>query len=526
MLSIQSIKNQNIYVFFILIFSSIFINTTYYFNHDALLSALVINNNNLYSDKSNLFYVIHNISPSILFSFLSLLIDNGIAIETINSLLTLISILFNLSGIYLVCKFITSSSFLSILLSLSAILFEKSFGDIDYPTLMFSEHTNGLIAYSLSTFILGLLTLRNNFYVIFFTLILLSIHLVIGLWMLMLLMLFLFFDSKKRVKKDFFKITLILIFIFFYYLNFSSSYEDLAFEFNKKDYDDYFFYLEAHRTNYGSLKVFHYEYIAWSIILLILISLLYYLDNSKEKLNKVFLKIFFTSIFFSFLIYISYKLFPNIYPEFIIRVIPQRFFLIHSIVGLPIIISIIYKLLKNFLDKKKIKKNYSYYLIISILFINLYTNNDKIFNRYENIVHIKNEKKNESIFWKKINDLNLKGYFLTSNYLCKPALFYSKQPLLFCFESLDFIPYFKKLAKPTKLFTSNVLGISYSELEYKNLGGIYEYDLKNIYENKNFDNWKMLKDKFGLNTVIVPKDWNLKIKNLILNDKYKVYVIE
>ena len=326
MVRIQSIKKQNIYLFFILIFSSILINTTYYFNHDALLSALIINNNNLYTDENNLFYIIHNSSPSILFNILSFFIDNGITIETINSLLTLISILLNLSGIYLICKFITSSSFLSILLSLSAILFEKNFGDIDYPTLMFSEHTNGLIAYSLSTFILGLLTLRNNFYAIFSTLFLLSIHLVIGLWMSMLLMLFIFFFSFKKINKELVKIALILIFIFFYYLNFSSNYENLAFEFNKKDYDDYFFYLEAHRTNYGNLKIFHYEYVVWSIILLILISLLYYFDYSKESFNNVFLKILFASILFSFLIYMSYKLFPNIYPEFIIRVIPQRFF--------------------------------------------------------------------------------------------------------------------------------------------------------------------------------------------------------
>jgi hypothetical protein len=66
----------------------------------------------------------------------------------------------------------------------------------------------------------------------------------------------------------------------------------------------------------------------------------------------------------------------------------------------------------------------------------------------------------------------------------------------------------------------------YSNLRYKNVGGISEYDLKKIYENKNFNNWKKIKDEFGLNSVIVPKDWNLDINNLILNDKYKVYVIE
>jgi len=525
MISIQSKKKQNIYLFLILIFSSILINKTYYFNHDALLSALVINNNNLYIDESNLFFIAHNSSPSFLFNILSFLINRSVSIEAINESLTFISIFFNLTGIYLISKLITSSTTLSILISLTTILLEKNFGNLDYPTLMFSGHTSGLIAYSLCTFIFGLLTLRNNFYAIFFTLLLLSIHLVIGTWMLGLLILFIFFNKKEKNKNNIIKIILISLIITVYYLSFSFDYKDLPFEFNQKDYDDYFTYIEAHRTNYGNLKDFHYEYITWTIILFTLLLLLIFFDFSDEKIIN-YLKILIASIFFSFLIYLTYKLFPQIFPDFIIRMIPQRFFLIHSVIGFPIIISIIYKLINILIINKKIKKNYSYYFIMIVLITHLIQHNDRLYKKIENINLIKNEKKNEYSFWKKVRELNLDGYVLTSNYLCKKTLIYSKLPLLFCFESIDYIPYFKKLATPTKIITQKILEIPYSDLKYKNVGGISEYDLKKIYENKNLNNWKKIKDEFGLNTVIVPKDWNLNINNLILNDKYKVYVIK
>jgi hypothetical protein len=295
-----------------------------------------------------------------------------------------------------------------------------------------------------------------------------------------------------------------LLIITVYYLSFSFDYKDLPFEFSQKDYDDYFIYVEAHRTNYGNLKNFHYEYITWSVILFTLILLLIFFDYSNENVIH-YLKILITSIFFSFLIYLTYKLFPQIFPEFIIRVIPQRFFLIHSVIGFPIIISIIYKLINILIINKNIKKNYSYYFIMIVLVTHLIQHNDKLYKKIENINFIKNEKKNEYLFWKKVRDLNLDGYVLTSSYLCKKTLIHSKQPLLFCFESIDYIPYFKKLATPTKIITQKILEMPYSNLRYKNVGGISEYDLKKIYENKNFNNWKKIKDEFGLNSVIVQK---------------------
>ena len=134
-------------------------------------------------------------------------------------MLTFIPTLLNLSGIYLICEFITSSILLSIVIALTVILLKKNFGDIDYPTLMFTEHTNGLFAYSLSTFILGLLTIRNLSFAFIFCLLLLSIHLVIGVWMLGLISLTYFlFIEDRNIKKILLTTLVILLVAFFLFL--------------------------------------------------------------------------------------------------------------------------------------------------------------------------------------------------------------------------------------------------------------------------------------------------------------------
>ena len=124
----------------------------------------------------------------------------------------------NLSGIYLISRFITSSISLSIAIALVVLVLKKNFGNIDYPTMMFTGHTNGLVAYSLSTFILGLLTIRNLSFAVIFCLLLLSIHVVVGSWMFGLIILAYFsFFEKKNIKKILLIIPIILLIVLFYF---------------------------------------------------------------------------------------------------------------------------------------------------------------------------------------------------------------------------------------------------------------------------------------------------------------------
>jgi hypothetical protein len=231
------------------------------------------------------------------------------------------------------------------------------------------------------------------------------------------------------------------------------------------------------------------------------------------------------SIIFSGIIFFAYKIFPQIFPEIVIRTIPQRFFLIHSVVGYPIIISIIYKFLEKFFIYKKFNKNFPLQLIAILIILHLIQQNHVIKTRFDNIKIINDNKIKKHLFWKKVKNLELNEYILTSNYLCNETIIYTDFPILFCFFPLDYISLFPELASPTKRMTKKILGISYENLEYKNISGISEIEVRQIYEDKSFTEWNILKKEFNFNTIIVPKEWNLNL-NMIIDDKYKVYKIE
>ena len=62
---------NNIFIFFFLILSSIFITHTYYFDHYALGNALIQGNEGIYTDTTNLFFLVNNNSPSFLFDIIN-----------------------------------------------------------------------------------------------------------------------------------------------------------------------------------------------------------------------------------------------------------------------------------------------------------------------------------------------------------------------------------------------------------------------------------------------------------------------
>jgi hypothetical protein len=355
----------------------------------------------------------------------------------------------------------------------------------------------------------------------------LSVHLLIGLWVFGIIILISLITLKKKNKKKLILIIFGLSLVVLFYLYSYTNNIEIPFELDQKDYEDYFFYIEAHRTNGGNLNNMYFDYVFKSLILLALIIL-----HSKYNLsditnnNNFFLKTLSLSIILSGIIYFAYKCFPQIFPEIAVRTIPQRFFLIHSVIGYPIIISIIVKFLEKFFIHRKLNKNYSFQLISIILILHLIQHGDILKARIQNIQVIQNEKIEEQLFWKKFKDFNLDGYILTSNYLCNQTIIYAQKPILFCFESLDYIPYLPKFASPTQKITQQILGISYSDVKQRNIGGISEIEVKEIYENKTIKEWKIIKNELNVGTIIVPKEWDLKIDNLIINSKYKVYIIE
>ena len=518
-------KFRSIVILLILITLSLTISYTYYFNHLAISQSSIIFNDDIYKDKTSLYFLIHNNTPSFLFVIINFFFKIGFSVNLINLTLTFISTFLYVSGIYLISKFITSSIILGLLISLTAIFLSKNLGDIDYPALIFHHHTAGVLSLSLSTFIFGLITLRNLSFAFLICLILSSIHLTVGIWMFGVLLFssFVFEKNKNRINFLFIGITLSLVIIFYIYW-FTNIFLDLPYEFNKKDYDEYFLNVEAHRTNYGNLNNFNLDYIFKTLFLIITI-LLYLKFTIKKSENSFFYKTLLTSIILSGILYFSYKIFPKIFPEIIVQGMPNRFFLLHTVVGFPVILSIFYKFLERLFLYKKLNKNYSILLIVIIIIFHVIQQNDSLKARFENIKEIKKNKIEEKIFWSKVKSLKIKGYALTSNYLCEKTIIYSNLPILFCFESLDYIPTMPKLVSPVKKMQNEILGISFEDLEIKNIGGVNNNEIKTIFQNKDYEEWLTLKKNMDLDIIIVPKDWNLKL-NLILDDKYKVYDIK
>ena len=176
---------------------------------------------------------------------------------------------------------------------------------------------------------------------------------------------------------------------------------DLPYEFNKKDYDEYFLNVEAHRTNYGNLNNFNLDYIFKSLFLIITI-LLYLKFIKKNSENSFFFKTLSTSVIISGALYFSYKIFPKIFPEILVQGMPNRFFLLHSVVGFPVILSIFYKFLEKFFRHKNLNKNYSILLIITIMIFHVFQQNDLIKARFENIREIKSNKLKKKYFGLKL----------------------------------------------------------------------------------------------------------------------------
>lgn len=525
-LMIKKNNFNNIKIFLVLFLSSILISYTHYFDHLAIVNALLQNNDEIYLDKTNLFYLMQSSLSSFLFVIINFLLKIGLSIHLLNILLTFVPTLLNISGIFLICKFITSSNFLSFLISITTILLNKNFGNIDYPTLLFSWHTIGMFAFSLSTFIFGLLTLRNLLFAYLFCLLLLSIHLVVGLWMLGVMTIASYFFIKKKNFKKIGLIIFLLSIIIFFHLNGLINYtNDVSFEFNYKDYQEYLYYIEAHRTNYGNPDNMYFEYVFKSSILLCLIFFFVKFDFFNFNKNKMFFVTLSMSIIFSGIIFFLFKIFPQLFPEIAIRIIPPRFFLVHSIIGYPVITCVVYKFLNSLFINKTFNKNFSLQLVSLIIILHLIQKHDYIQTRFNNIRIIKEDIIKENLFWDKFRSLELNGYILTSNDLCYKTITYGNLPILFCFDQLDYIPYLPKLASPVKKITNKILGLSYDNLQYRNLGGIMDAEIKKSFENKIFNEWSILKKDLKFDTIIVPKDWHLDL-NLILNDRYKVYIIE
>ena len=478
---------------------------------------------------SNVTSIFYN-SWTILHHFSLILLKLDFSVDLVSTILIFITTLFYTLGIFFLVKGFNHSKFLALLVALTVIISRENFGFVDYPVLYFSEHTYGAFSLSTFTLITGLLSNKNYKSVGFFSLLLFSSHLMVGFWVILLLLssyifslIFFKNDELQNYKKIFFGCLIIIIPILISFIFFRYNLIDKT-NYDVEDFNIYLNQWDFHRN----IANINFDYIAKTFVFLVILSIYFYFSYSKK--NKIFYLFILFSCLGSLFIYLLLKLFPEFIPAFVIILMPTRLFLLHSVIGYPIIFSIIYFFVKklNFnFQSFSVKKRFIFPISIFLLLI-VFTgiNFDKIKIRYLDLKEIFTygyEK--EKNFWNNINKLDTNGYFITGFNSSGPLLRYGKKPYLINTAYFDHIPYHPYTVSETRLIIEEVYGVSFTNPPIKFLAALLDDWYKDNFESRSYIEWLELSKKYNISGIIVPSEWNLNLSKKFISNKFTAYII-
>ena len=500
----------------ILILSSLLISLSYTFLQYGLDGGLVLSNKVIYPDNNSPMMYYYFNSWTAIHQISYIFIKFGMTVESVSRIIILCSTIFFSFGVFLFSNSITQNRNLSLVISIVAILIGKNFGDTDYPSLIFSEHTYGMVSLSLVTFSFGLLANKNLLLSSAISIFLIAIHPLIGLWMFFINLLGTFFIKMNKI--EIFKgvaaglFFLILSFIFFY----TNTIEKISY-----DHNLFLNYLNDWDGHRALTDVIHYDYLIKTFILGILIFIFIKKKNVlKNKETSYFhLLVLLISLIGSTILYLAYKVVPNYFPELIKIAMPTRFIMLHTFLGWPIIISLLYFFLKEKYNKKIVLN-----IFLSFLIIISFQNYKKILNIKNNIIDTyKNDQTYETFDYLKKTNFN--GYVLTSSKLTSKIFKKIEKPILLHTESMDFIPYHPYLVNKFFNILTKIYKINNFQPPVKNNPSLSDEYIEKLFVNFNSLEWKKIKKEFNVHYIITPKSWNLNLK-LILSDKiYNLYKI-
>ena len=521
-------------IYILLFFVSYFVSFSYFIEPRALETSMITYDYVYYQDLTAFNKIQKNNSWSLIFQFVGLLLKLDFSIIEISRITLFISTLFFTFGIFLISKSITSSVILSLLIAILTVTLKKKFGHLEYPTQMFTEHINGQLGLAFLTLIFGLYACRKYFLTFFLSATLLSVHLVLGAWINFVLFASILLFYKNSIafllKKEIFLgifvgLCITLASFIFFYINkvpYTSAFDPIA-------YKEYMTYWDDHRTAYGKLGLMNYAYIFKSVFLFLLIIFFLKLNYLKENLSlKLSLQTLAFSIFFSLCIYVSYHFFSNYYPSILIRIMPNRFFLTHSVLGYAVIFSLAYIIFKNLFVKLNFKKINVLLIFITVLMLHSFQNLDNFKKRFNHFIENPDLKKNknDSFFWSKIRDSNVNAYFLPSRSSCSQTLIYALKPVLICPQDFNVIPYVPKTAGLIKEIVESVYNVPFNKPKYKNRGGLIDEEIRESFEKKSNNDWLNLKSKYKINALVVPKSWDIDLIKKNSGSDFVFYVIE
>ena len=504
---------NNYFQISVLAFFSIIIGSSYPYLQYGIDGGLVLSGIVKYHDLNSPMVYYYLNSWTSIHQFSALLLKIGLSVESASKILMIIATVFFSFGVFLFFFSLTKHKNLSLFIAITAIILGKNFGDTDYPSLIFSEHTYGMLSLATFTFILGLIANKNIFFSCFLIFILISIHPVVGIWTFLIVSFcFYYLKIHKIYRNDIIKgtslgIFFIIVSFLYYYFN---TIEKLPYD--KNLFLDYLNNWDGHRA---ISKVIHYEYIIKTIILA-LFCIFGLRKKFKSSSYSPHLLIIILSLMCSLAIYFLYKLSPNIFPEFLKIIMPSRFIMLHTFLGWPIIIGIIIFLTKNHF-KNKIMLSTSVLLLLILI-----QNYNKVISIKEGIVN-NFEKRKESQVINFVKNENIKSNLIVPSSLISYVFKKSETPILLHTESLDFIPYHPYLSNKFFNILKKIYNIRNNHPPQRKNPFLSDSYIKNVFEKRSKNEWLLIKKEFNVRFILVPNFWDLKLNIIKEDKKYKLY---
>ena len=535
-------------IFFIFIFCFFLaISNTHY--SSTIDEALLISNKVTIPDNNSPQLILLKKSITIVSYLQSLLLKLDLDIFRISQITLLISSLFFFSGIYLVVLNLLKSVFsknlriVSFLFTVLVFIFDSHLPHTDYPNAFFSDATSGIFSIALSTLIFGLIAGGKNKSVVFFSILLIFIHPIQGLWisgiLLLTYILIIFLSEKKitykKIKRIIF-IFFILTTVFLYYF-FSHSNSFVSINEDRNLLEVWLNNWETHRNNI----TFNFNYLKiTSLLFLICVIYIFIFKRKNKNLFNFFLSLGLTSSISS-LIYILYKIFYTSLPLFIITPMPTRFINTHSMIAYPVILMSGLILVKFISDYLKINKNLPLMIVVIIfslftLFDHRYKSLNERFNsiyknRFESVynnffTHLINDdkKKYTTKFWNEFREaVNAQHYTLVTRTTENKSYRFGLKPYILKPTSFDYVFYSPSSIDQTIKILEEIYDLDFFN---DNLVEFTEDHIKTVFENKKNDDWKKIYKNFNVKYVFVPHEWEINLKIKLKNEKFTLYEIE
>ena len=521
----SSLKNFLI-IFILSIILGYFFSTIYDFEQRAVDAALVYSKIVTYPDEISPMKEYFLKSWTLLHQISNFFLFFNWSFASVSKLLIFIIAVIYFIGITLAVNSATKSIYISVFLSLMILIFQKNFGDTDYPALFFSEHSYGMFGLAIVTCVFGCLLSGNLFFAGLLTSILISVHPIIGIWMLGIILISLFINSffskfvlnKKKILIGLLFGAVITTISFIYHF---STMQEFSSSFDPSSYNNYMQYWEGHRNESG----YHFEYFIKTFILFIFgILCLKIFDNKFDKNFKFGIICVLCSIIFSTFFYFLFKLFHPYMPDLVLRTMPARFTTLHSVIGWPLLLGMLFVLAKEFSKKTA-------HIFIVFIIVAYSISHHKIFFKLHNLF-IENTSNQivsveEKNFWNNIKETKSNGYILTTYSTSVISMRKSFKPILLDVTSFDFVPYYPNTAKNLSKIIENVYGIPFDNppSNIANQPFLLDENLKSNFENYSEEKWKELSKDYNFFGIIVPVNWNINLSPAAKNNEFAFYII-